>query len=66
MSIKNTDSYNVFGTWVAPIKVHSSVKEVELLKVHLGPKRNTLIKQVFNEQKLKPKKHDWVKSVEII
>ena len=64
MFIKNTYSHNVFGTRMASVKVQSLVKEVDCLKYILDQKETSLIKQVFNEQKLKPKIHDWVKRVE--
>ena len=49
---------------MASIKVHNSIKETELLKNILDKTETSLIKQIFSEQKLKPKKYDWVKSVE--
>ena len=47
-----------------PLRFIIQSRRLNFLKYILDQGETSLIKQVFNEQRLKPKKYDWVKSVE--
>ena len=47
-----------------PIRFIFQSRRLNFLKYILDQKDTSLTKQMFNEQKHKPNKHDWVKSVE--
>ena len=47
-----------------PLRFIIQSRRLNFLKYIFDQGETSLIKQVFNEQKIKPKKYDWVRSVE--